>query len=304
MLKLFDKIIIKAKEVTLPGFDRMPIYDVGVFFVNGIKKGSLTTRASSIAFNLFLAVFPAIIFFFTLIPYIPVENFQAELLKLLQNILPENAYLSIKGTLEDIITHQRGGLLSIGFIAVLYFSTNGINAMIGAFNATYHSFETRSWLAQRLISTYLVLILTFLIATAIVLIVFSETAIQYLVEFGIMKVNITYYLLIFGKWLIILALFFFAISFLYYFAPAKKTEWKFFSAGSTLATILCIVISLGFSFFVNNFGQYNKFYGSVGTLIVLLLLMYFNAIILLIGFELNASIKDAHLEKKKISLRG
>ncbi|MBT3208498.1 MAG: YihY/virulence factor BrkB family protein [Bacteroidetes bacterium] len=302
--KLFNnsihRIIRFIQRITLPGFDRVPIFDVGVFFVKGLVNGSLTTRASAVAFSFFLAIFPAIIFFFTLIPYIPINNFQQELLMLLESILPQNAYLAFKETLTDIVTKQRGGLLSFGVIAALIFSTNGISSMIDAFNASHHEIETRTWIAQRLISIVLVLILSLLITTAIILIVFSQTAMTYLVEQNILELNFTFYLLSIGKWLIIVALFFFAISFLYYFAPAKKRKWRFISAGSTLATILTIIVSFLFSFYINNFGQYNKLYGSIGTLLVILLWFYINAIILLTGFELNASIKNASIQKEDL----
>ncbi len=286
-----EKIILWAKNITFWGFDGIPLYNVAKFFFKGIQKGALTTRASSVAFNFFLAVFPSIIFFFTLIPYIPIDNFQQELMSILKDVLPDNAYLSVKGTIEDIVTHKRGGLLSFGAIAALYFSTNGINSMIGAFNATYHSIENRNWYMQRLVSLFLVVILFLLLTVAIALIVFSHSVLTYLVEIGILELDATYYLLMIGKWVIVLALFFFVISFIYYIAPSRKTKWRFISAGSTFATILSIIISVGFSFFVNNFGQYNKLYGSIGTLIVILIWLNLNALILLIGFELNASIK-------------
>lgn len=297
--RIIRKIIIKIKSITLPGFDGMPLFDVGSFFISGLMKGSLTTRASSIAFNFFLAVFPAIIFFFTLIPYIPIHNFQGELMSLLKDVLPQNAFSAVSGTLEDIVMKKHHGLLSIGFIAALYFSTNGINAMIGAFNATYLSFETRKWWNQRLISLFLVLILFLLLTLAISLIVFNHFIFDYLVSEGILKTSITYYTILIGRWVVIIGLIFFAVSFLYYFAPAKKTKWRFISAGSTLSTLLIIATSLAFSYYVNHFGQYNKLYGSIGTLIVIMLWLYFNGLALLIGFELNTSINNAHLKKSQ-----
>jgi membrane protein len=239
-------IIAAAKRIILPGFDGIPLYDVCVFFFKSIMKGALTTRASSIAFNMFLAIFPAILFFFTLIAYMPIQNFHQEVLNLLSDIIPSNAYQAVKSTLVDILTSKRGGLMSFGFIAALYFSTNGINALIAAFNATYLSIDSRSWLAQRGISLILVLILSVLIMLAVILIIFSQAGMNYIVDAGWLKKDIIYYLIIAGKWIVVLALLFFAISFLYYLAPAKKTRWKFISAGSTLATVLTILISSGF----------------------------------------------------------
>ncbi len=129
-------LITYLKTVSFPGFDKVPLYEVGRFFFRSLQRGALTTRASAVAFNLFIAIFPGIIFIFTLIPYLPFSNFQHELLMMMKNIMPQNAYLSIEGTITDIIVKPRNGLLSFGFIAALYFSTNGIVSMISAFNAT------------------------------------------------------------------------------------------------------------------------------------------------------------------------
>jgi len=297
IIRIIGQIIEKTRKVSMPGFQKVPVYDVGMFFFKGLWQGSITTRASSIAFNFFLALFPAIMFFFTMIPFVSDINFQSKILALLCDVMPRNAYETLRETLEDIVTNQRGSLLSFGFFAALYFSTSGISSMIEAFNTSYHETETRTWISQRLISLYLVLILTLLITTAIILIVFSEVATNYLVKIHVLKDGWTFFLLYSGKWLIIIALFFFAISFLYYLAPVKKEKWRFISAGSTLSTLLTIVTSTGFSYYINNFGQYNKLYGSIGTILVILLWLYFNAIVLLMGFELNVSIRNAKFRK-------
>ena len=288
-----DSIVDKIKNFTLPGFDRQPLYSVSKFFLKSLSNGALTVRASSIAFNLFLAIFPALIFFFSMIAYIPIDNFHQELMKILQDMMPTNAYESIQSTILDTIMHKRTGLLSVGFIMALYFSTNGINALISAFNASQFVSEKRNWIQMRGISLILVLILSLLVTIAIGVLVFSNKGLDYLVENELLKKNLTYYLILIAKWIIVLSSFFLSISFLYYLAPARKSKFRFISAGSSLATILSIVISLGFSYYVNNFGQYNKIYGSIGTLIVLMLWLYFNALVLLIGYELNWSIKNS-----------
>ncbi len=291
-------LIEKIKCFTLPGFDEQPLYEVGKFFIQGLNKGALTVRASSIAYNLFLAIFPALIFFFSLIAYIPIDNLPQELLKVLQDIMPTNAYLSIRSAIIDIIIHKRTGLLSFGFITALYFATNGINSLIAAFNASQFVTESRNWLQQRGISIILVILLSLLLTLAIGLIIFSQKTFAYLISHEIIKQNITYYLIMAGKWLIVILSFFCAISLLYYLAPARKSKFRFISAGSSLATILSLLISVGFSFYVNNFGNYNKIYGSIGTLIVILIWLYFNALVLIIGYELNWSIRNASNKMK------
>ncbi len=292
-------LIEKIKSFTLPGFDKQPLYEVGKFFISSVNKGALTVRASSIAYNLFLAIFPALIFFFSLIAYIPIDNLPQELLKVLKDIMPTNAYLSIRSTIIDTIIHKRTGLLSFGFIAALYFATNGINSLIAAFNASQSVTERRNILQQRGISILLVILLSVLLAIAIGLLMFSQKTFSYLISHEIIKQNIVYYLIITGKWLIIILSFFCAISLLYFLAPTRKSKFRFISAGSSLATILSLIISVGFSFYVNNFGNYNKIYGSIGTLIVILVWLYFNALVLIIGYELNWSIKNARNKMEK-----
>jgi membrane protein len=286
----------KIKQLVLPGFDGVPISHVITFVIKGLRKGVLVTRASSIAFNLLLALLPASIFLFTLIPFIPIPNFQSEVIRLFENILPSNAFHFLEATIVDIVTNKSGGLLLFMFFATVVFSTNGIHAVINAFVVSAHSFKSRSWVNQRKISVVLLIIVVLMISTAGFLVIFGKIAVNRLVEIHLIERNLVIYLLIFLKWILIILLLFLAISFLYYLAPARKTGFRFLSPGSTLATALFILTSLGFSAFVNNFGQYNKLYGSIGTLMVVLVWLYLNSIAILIGFELNVSIIAARAE--------
>lgn len=286
-----------TKRLVLPGFDGMPLYDVADFFFTGIHKGSIKTRASSLAFSFFLALFPAIIFLFTLIPYIPLPNFQGQLLSLIKNVLPSAAYETTRETIEDIVKHQRSGLLSLGFVLALYFTSNGFMAMMKGFNTSYHVPERRSPWKQRWVAVVLTFIISLLVLIATILIVFGQMAFKGLVKKHIIK-NATQLTIVSSiQWIVVLALIFFATSFLYYYAPSLRKRWRFYSAGSILATFLCVCTSIGFAYYVNNFANYNKLYGSIGTLIVIMLWIYFNSLILILGFELNASIDNAKHKK-------
>lgn len=289
-----------SKHLVLPGFSGMNLYDVAHFFIEGLEKGAITTRASSIAFNFFLALFPALIFFFTLIPYIPVDNFQEILLGLLGEVLPPSTNESAFKTITDIIKHPRGGLLSFGFLMALYFSTNSINSLMEAFNSSYHISESRGMWKQRLIALGLTLMLSLMLIVAVALIVFTQFASNYFVDLGILKQS-SITLMLIGKWIILLAFLFGGLSILFQYGPTKKTHWSLISPGSILATVFIIITSMGFGLYIDHFGQYNKLYGSIGTLIVILLWMYFNAIVMLIGFELNASIFSAKEHVKSSS---
>lgn len=286
-------ILIWSKRLVLPGFDGVPFYDVAVFFVKGIRQGAFANRAAALSFNFFLALFPAIIFFFSLIPYIPIYNFQDSLLNLLRDFIPQQAYAAAEETLFDIVKRPRGNLLSFGFILAMYFATNSVNSLIEAFNQTYHSIETRSVVRQRLVSIALVFVLSVMVVIAIALITIGPVALDWLQTHNLLTDNLTFIMLVVGKWMITAALLFFAFSFLFYYAPSRKRRFRFISAGSTISTVLFIATSVGFNYYVNNFSTYNSLYGSIGALIIFMLWIYFNAIIILLGFELNASISMA-----------
>ncbi len=282
-----------AKRVSFPGFDKVPVFNVLLFFFRGIRDGSVIARAEAVAFNLVLALFPAILILFTLIPLIPVENFQTELLLLIQSIVPASTYGSIQRIIEDIITIKHGGLLSLGFAMALTFSTNGIVALIDGFNASIHVQETRSWLMQRFVSFVLVVILALLVAVGVSLITLTHRLMDILVLKDIMEQDWIYYLVNTGKWVVILTVFYFAFSFLYYWGPTKKSQYRFISAGATLATLLTILITVTFSFYIDHFSQYNALYGSIGTLPIIMLMVFLNALAVIIGFELNIGIVAA-----------
>jgi len=276
------------KKIKPFGFAGLSIYDVTIFFIKGLEEGAITTRASSLAFNFFLAFFPSIIVFFTLIPYIPINGFQDTLMEILSNILPPSTNTVTFETMQDIINNQRGGLLSIGFLLALYFSTNGMSSLIQAFNSSYHIRENKSIIKQQILSLALTLILSILVFLTILLIIFGKATIMYLIEYQIINEN-TVFILNSAKCI----MFFLGITTIFNLGPAIKSKIKIFSPGAIFATIFIVITSIAFSYYIDNFSQYNKIYGSIGTLMIILLWIYFNAIILLTGFELNASIFNA-----------
>ena len=291
--RLIVKIVSWSKQTILPGLDGVPLYDVSKYFWSGIMKGSISLRAAAFSFNFFLSLFPAIIFFFTIIPYIPIANFQNTLLQLMQDIIPDRAYQAVESTLLDVIKQPRGSLLSLGFVLALYFSTNGISSLMVAFNQSIHQVETRPYYVQQLVSMLLVFIISFIIIIAIIFITIGPPVLRFLVEYGIIKDDVTFFIIGLLRWLVIIGMFLFAFSFLYYLAPAGHHEFRFISVGSALSTILTIAASIGFNFYVNNFSKYNTLYGSIGTLMIIMIWINFNAFVVLIGFEFNASIRSA-----------
>jgi membrane protein len=288
--KLFTISVSASKRIILPGFEGVPLYYVIIFFIKGLQNSALGNQAASLSFRFFLAIFPGLIFIITLIPYIPINNFQDLLLNLLKDLMPHAAFQATQETFLDLINNKQGGLLSFGFIFALYLATDGFYAMMSGFNESVHIVEKRSAVRIRLISIMLVGIITLLLTLSTALIVFSGWVFGYLDYHKIINDDITLYALLLGKWIILLGLLFTAISFLYYFGPSGKVKYRFISAGSSLATVFIILVSSGFAFYVNNFASYNKLYGSIGTIIVVMLFINFNVFVILLGYELNSSI--------------
>ncbi len=290
-------LIQLSKKIKLNSFYNLSLYDILFFFYKGVKQGAITTRASSLAFNFFLAFFPSIIVLFTLIPYIPIVDLQETLMELISTILPPNTNEIAFSTIYDIINNPRSGLLSIGFILTIFFATNGVNSLIEAFNSSYHINESRSIVKQRLLSLGITFLLSCILMITILLIMFSKTVVNYLISAEIIENKSIEYIL-FGKWMVIIIMLFVGISIIYHFGPTIKKKFQLFTPGSIISTCLIIVTSSFFNYYISNFAEYNKVYGSIGTLIIILLWMYINSIILLIGFELNASIFNAKKQKK------
>jgi len=286
----YRDFVASSKQIVLRGFKPLSVYDIFAFIANEVQDRILINRASSLAFNFMLAFFPATIFLFTLIPYIHIRDFQGQLLTLLSTILPYNAYMAFQATIEDIVKHQNGKLLSLGFLSALYFATNGISNLMQAFNKSSLVVEKRSWLKRKRIAMTLTVVISILLVFAIAILTVGEGIINAIKSHIDSKGHFWIYIIAFSRWVIVMGIFFATISLLYRYGPANKQKWKFLSTGSILATVLAVLTSLGFSYYINHFSSYNKLYGSIGTLVILMLWLYLNSLILLIGFELNASI--------------
>jgi len=299
-IKLYSAFIEWTKICVLPGFSPLPLYTVATFFFREIGKDSLVNKASSLAYNFMLAIFPGIIFLFTLIPFIPKGiGFQRQLMKLIILVLPADAYKAFNSTLDEIVNKQNGGLLSFGFVLSLFFATNGVHKLMMAFNKSSLIIETRSWLRQRMIAIILTLTIAFSVIICIIAMTIGELALRYIDTELHLKDSFSGFVIQLTRWALLGILYFVTISILYRYGPAHAKKWKFFSAGSWLATVLAFLTMWGFSFYINHFGAYNKVYGSIGTLIVMMIWLYLNSLILLVGFELNASVD---LSKRSVKI--
>jgi membrane protein len=295
-------IIYWMRKIKFKQWDNVSLYKIVKLFIRDLMQNEILIRANGVAFSFILAIFPAIISLFTLIPYItqliPEVNTQS-IMGFLAEMMPSSMYDVIASTVQDIISNQRGGLLTLGFVFSLYLATNGMMSLMNAFNACYKTDDRRGGLKTRLIATGLTINLAIVLVLAVVLLVVGQLVLDYLLlnltEYdwleGIDK--FTVYLLFALRFIVIFIVFFLAVSTIYYFGPAIHYNWRFFSVGSFTATILILAVSYGFSFYITNFGTYNKVYGSIGVLIALMVWVQLVTIVLLVGYEINASIHDA-----------
>ena len=283
-------IINKTKATSLPGFMGIPLFDVIVFFFGQVKKEGMTDRASAISYNFFMAIPPAIIFLFTLIPFMPItQQIQNQLFSLIRDVIPgEKDHANLISFLQSFINKPRNGLLSFGFILSLYFSSSAVMGIMRSFDKNYIGFRKRTDMQSRLVAIKITLILYVIVFASILLLIGQGQVLSF---FGIKNV-IARNIIINGRWAIIVLLFFGCISYIYRHAPAVHKKWRLINPGSILATVLMLVMTLLFSWWVSRFGQYNELYGSIGTVLILLILIFINSLILLIGFELNVSIKS------------
>lgn len=298
---IIQQLITWAKKTSLPGFSGVPIYDVLYFIYDETQSDDITTRANSMSFSFFLALFPTLLFLFTLLPLFPnVTEYAFDLNESLKGILPTSSQEFLFEIIDDIVSKQRSGLLSIGLFLALFFASNGMMSLMRGFEKAHEgTFRTRHWLKKRLIAISLTMLIVGIFIVSSGLIILGHVITDFLDEFLSLD-NIAVFGFNIIRWIVVIMLIYSSVAVIYRYGPAVIRRFHFFSLGTSLATALIIFSSLGFSYFVSNFGNYNELYGSIGALIVTLLWINIICFILLVGFELNASIAvNRDLKKKK-----
>ena len=285
-------LIARSKKIFLPGFERVPLYDVIIFFIHQMNKVGINDRAAAVSFNFLMAIPAATIFLCTLIPYMPISReITIELLDLTKSVTPnENTYKVVANFLNDFLNTPRSGLLSLGFIVAVYYASNAVLAMMRSFNRSLVHVKQRSFLGERWTAIRLTTVLILLIMATVTLLVTQGELFRYILRSLDIENPVITYLLFSVRGVIIILLVLYSIGFIYKYAPAIPKRWRLASPGAILATFLVGLATYVLSFWVNNFASYNKVYGSIGTLLILMFLIYVNSLILLIGYELNVCI--------------
>lgn len=288
-IPIINWLVKFGKKIRIPGLEGMSLYDVLELYVIGIIKGALTSRAGGIAFSFFMSIFPFFLFILTLISYIPIDGFQEGLFNLIRDVLPPKTFDAVQVVLGDIINNQYGGLLSFGFILSIFLMTNGVNAIFGGFEYSYHVKEFRNVFRTYIVSLGVSLLLSFFLIVTITLTIVYQVALSRINDKGWFNMGDLNLFLI-GKNILFLMMIFTIVSLLFRYGTKQGKETKFFSVGAILTTVVSLFTFYLFGIYVEKFAQYNQLYGSIGTLLILMLFVWLNAIILLLGFELNASL--------------
>lgn len=279
----------KTSQIVLPGLDGLTAYDLWIIYSNGIINGAFSTRASAVAFSFFMALFPFLLFVLNLIPYINfIDDFQLQFLVFMDSLLPPTTSEFFNDIFLDIANTPRAGLLSLSFLLSIFLMANGVNAIFTGFEFSYHTKANRSIIRQYIIALGISILMALLLLITVIVAVYLTYAIDDLNELGIMGDRGISAPLV--KYTAFILLIYIAVATLYYFGTKEGRLAKFFSIGAMFTTLLILVTTYFFGLYIENFSQYNELYGSIGALLVLMIYIWLNSNVLLLGFELNASL--------------
>ncbi len=297
----FTFIREKSKKNTLPGLHGLPIYDVWKFFFRQVKNVGLNERAATISFNMVMAIPATTIFLFTLLPYLPIsKQLYREIFIFVKDISPNvQTRQFINNFLYDFFNTPKKGLLSIGFVLAVFYSSNAMMGIIRTFDRSVVTRHRSGFLHKRMRAMALITLIIFIILGTTLISVGQGQLFTYILkQLNIKNVHTKVWIQNL-RWLVIIVLFLYSVAFIYKYAPSVKKRWKLLSTGALFATFLIIITTWLFSIWAQNFSNYNKFYGSIGTVLMIMMLIFINSFILLIGFELNITISTLKAQQEE-----
>ncbi len=297
-LPVIKHLIVLLHKIKLPWLHGLSLYDLLDLYFIGIIEGAISYRAAAIAWSFFMALFPFMLFILNLIPYIPIHGFQEDFLGFVQQSVPPTTYDAIFKIINDILHNSNSGLLSTGFLMAILLMTNGVNAILGGFETSHHMHISlkRKFFRQYFVSLALSMVLSMVLIITVSAIVIFEVFIQKTKIQDVLSDNIP--LIEMGRYLFVILMILIATSFLFKFGIRHDKNRAFISIGSVFTTILIIISSYFFGIWVVKFSKYNELYGSIGTLLVVMFYIWINCMVLLLGFDLNASIQHIKREKQ------
>tara|TARA_X000000368_G_scaffold232214_1_gene183424 strand:- start:551 stop:1480 length:930 start_codon:yes stop_codon:yes gene_type:complete len=285
--QVYRKISYFFKLIKIPGLNGLSLYELTKIYIEGIINGTLTARAGSISFSFFMALFPFLLFILNLIPFIPIDDLDTIVFNFIELLLPKETHLFFSDIFLDIQSQQRKGLLSSVFILSIFLTANGVNSIFISFEESYNVELTRNFFKQYFLSVCVGILLGLFLLFAVVVFIYYEIYIlQNLKTFLPNEINS----IRLGQTFFFILLTYFSISILYYFGTLEGKIQKFFSPGALMTTLLIVISAYVFGVYIEKFSNYNQLYGSIGALLIFMLFCWINSILLLLGFELNASL--------------
>ncbi len=287
-IPLVKQIVLLGKSIKLPWLFGLSLYELLELYTIGIVEGAVSYRASAIAFSFFMALFPFALFILNLIPYIPIEGFQEDFMDFVYHSLPPTTFDAVSKIIFDILHNSHSGLLSTGFFMAIFLMANGVNAILGGFESSHHVTLKRRYFRQYFISLGLSIVLSLILIITVAAIVIFEVFIQKTKIQDVLSNNI--HLIETGRYAFVILMILITTSLLFKFGTKQEGKRSFISIGSVFTTLLTILTSYIFGIWVVKFSKYNELYGSIGTLLIVMFFIWINSMILLLGFELNATI--------------
>jgi membrane protein len=283
-----------TQRIKMPWLKGLSFYDLLELYIIGVAQGAIAYRAGAIAWSFFMSLFPFALFILNLIPYIPIDNFQADFLRFVEESVPPRTYDAIAVIINDILNNSHSGLISTGFFLSIFLMANGLNAILGGFETSRHVIIKRGFFRQYAVAIGMSLLMSFILIVTISSIVVFEVFIQKSKIQDVLSDRIP--LLLMGRYAFVILMILITTSILFKFGIKRDKNRSFISVGSVFTTILIILSSYFFGIWVVKFSKYNELYGSIGTLLIMMFYIWINCMILLLGFELNGTINK--LKKK------
>lgn len=286
--------------IQLPGFQGLSLFDLIEIYGVGLIKGAISSRASAIAYSFFMAIFPFLLFMLNVIPYVPIRNFQGRFLKFIDELLPAQTHEFFYPVIEDIATNPRTGLLSFTLILALFLMANGVNAIFSAFEYSVHVTINRGYIRQYSISVGVAFLLSMILILTLGGVAYGEYLINWLKTDTLIDNDVFWISVV--QYLFFIVMLYVIVAALYYFGVQKRGSNRFWSIGALATTILILLTTYGFGIYINNFSKYNELYGSIGALLIMLVYIWLNANLLLMGFELDQSLRRLK-ERSELSMQ-
>jgi membrane protein len=296
-IPVIKHLVRPLKKVKLKWLQGLSLYELLEIYIVGIAEGAVTYRAAAIAFSFFMALFPFALFVLNLIPFIPIQGFQADFLKFVEDSVPPKTYSAIATIINDILNNSHSGLLSSGFLLSIFVMANGVNSVLGGFETAHHVIVKRGFFRQYAVALAISLLLSFILIFTVATIVVFEVFIQSIKLQDVLSDNIP--LIVWSRYIFLILMILMTSSIMLKFGTKHTGKRAFISIGSVFTTILIVISSYFFGIWVVKFSKYNQLYGSIGTMLILMFYIWINCVILLLGFELNAAVN--RLKRKNLS---